>query len=103
VEEAEPLKKVSRKNARARANSAEKEEGRKSDTTIRNAATRFSDILPTTDYGLQREPFDPSKYTPGISMHDSANRDDAQEVSDYVTDIFQRLYNAEVWNKLLAL
>jgi hypothetical protein len=36
-------------------------------------------------------------------MHDSENKNDAQEVSAYVTDIFQRLYNAEVWNELLAL
>ena len=55
-----------------------------------------SDILPHTDYGLIREPFDSSKYTPGLADHDAENTGDVLEVSNYVTDIYQRLYNAEV-------
>ena len=54
------------------------------------------DILPHTDYGLIREPFDSSKYTPGLAAHDADNKGDVLEVSNYVTDIYQRLYNAEV-------
>ena len=54
------------------------------------------DILEFTDYGLVRTPFDDSKYTHGIAPYDLDTRNDVQEVPDYVTDIFQRLYDAEV-------
>ena len=55
-----------------------------------------SDILPHSDHGLVREPFDPSKYTAGIAPYDLEKCEDVLEVPAYVTDIYQRLYNAEV-------
>jgi hypothetical protein len=58
--------------------------------------TVCKDILPHTDYGLVREPFDASQYTAGIASYDTDKKGDVLEVSSYVTDIFQRLYNAEV-------
>jgi cyclin B len=54
------------------------------------------DFLQHTDYSLVREPFDGSKFTFGVAVHDEAKRHDVLEVSDYVTDIFQRLYYEEV-------
>ena len=55
-----------------------------------------SAFLTETNYGLVRTPFDSSKFTLGIAPHDEAKKDDVLEVSDYATDIFQRLYFAEV-------
>lgn len=55
-----------------------------------------SEFLTQTNYELVREPFDSSKFTLGIAPHDQANKDDVNEVSNYTTDIFQRLYYAEV-------
>jgi hypothetical protein len=54
------------------------------------------DILTNTDHGLQRHPFDASKYTAGIAEYDKEKKDDPQEVSSYVTDIFQRHFESEV-------
>ena len=55
-----------------------------------------SAFLTETNYGLVRVPFDSSKFTLGIAPHDQAQKDDVLEVSNYATDIFQRLYFAEV-------
>jgi hypothetical protein len=41
-------------------------------------------------------PYDSSKFSLGIAPHDEAKKDDVLEVSNYATDIFQRLYFAEV-------
>lgn len=54
------------------------------------------DILTDTDHGLQRHPFDDTKYTAGIADFDKENKDDPQKVTTYVTDIFQRLFESEV-------
>ena len=55
-----------------------------------------SEFLTESDYGLVREPFDGSKFTLGIAPHDEANKEEALEAPEYTTDIFQRLYHAEV-------
>ena len=47
-------------------------------------------------HGLQSEPFYSSEYTQGISAYDEMNRHKVQQVPNYVTDIYQRLYYAEV-------
>lgn len=39
---------------------------------------------------------DPNMYTPGIADYDLASRGNVLEVPEYVTDIYQRLYEAEV-------
>ena len=57
-----------------------------------------SEFLTDSSYGLvpTTTPFDSSKFTLGIAPHDQEKKDDVNEVSDYATDIFQRLYHAEV-------
>lgn len=55
-----------------------------------------TEFLTETNYGLVRVPFDSSKFTLGIAPHDQAQKNDVLEVSNYTTDIFQRLYFAEV-------
>mmetsp|Transcript_114968 Transcript_114968/g.332206 ORF Transcript_114968/g.332206 Transcript_114968/m.332206 type:complete len:514 (-) Transcript_114968:256-1797(-) len=53
------------------------------------------DLLNTGNHSLRREPFTADQYMMGIGAHDMINQDDPLHVSDYVTDIFQRLFNAE--------
>jgi hypothetical protein len=48
------------------------------------------------NHGLQQKPLYPSEYSQGISVYDEINRDNVQQVPNYVTDIYQRLYCAEV-------
>lgn len=48
------------------------------------------------NHNLVCSPLDESKYTLGISKHDIVCREDVLRVPDYATDIFHRLYNAEV-------
>lgn len=62
------------------------------DVTINPCA----DILQNGGHGLQRRRFDASKYIAGVSNYDTEHRDDVQEVTCYVTDIYQRLYDCEV-------
>jgi hypothetical protein len=93
METEEPPKKVARRCSRGRANKAQAKEENEADAVLKNFC---NDILLHTDHGLVRTPFDDSKYTPGLSPYDLDARDDVQEVSAYVTDIFQRLYDAEV-------
>jgi hypothetical protein len=94
MEMEEPPKKVAKRASRGRVSKAKEEHEvqHKADTGPKNWC---NDILLHTDHGLVRTPFDDSKYTPGLSPYDLDTRDDVQEVPDYVTDIFQRLYDAE--------
>ena len=62
---------------------------------------RCPDLLVTSedDHCLPRKiegPFDPSKFTTGIASFDKPNERKVDEVPFYVTDIFQRLFDAEV-------
>ena len=57
-----------------------------------------SDFHVDSNYTLVRAPLDSSKYTTGISKHDVDDKENLLAVSDYVTDMFQRLYHAEVGN-----
>ncbi len=54
------------------------------------------DILTSANHVLQRKPFSSKHFTPGIGIYDMDNKDDVLQVPNYVTDIFQRLFNAEV-------
>jgi hypothetical protein len=54
------------------------------------------DFLDQANHTMVRLPFDASRYVPGIADHDSPNVDDVLEAPEYVSDIFQRLYFAEV-------
>jgi hypothetical protein len=95
----EPPRKLAKRSSRGRASKAKGENKLKLEAGA-GRKNLCNDIFPHSDHGLVRglvrTPFDDSKYTPGISPYDLDTRDDVQEVSDYVTDIFQRLYDAEV-------
>jgi len=57
------------------------------------------DILEDGNHGLQRHPFDDTKFTAGIAKYDVEYKDDLKQASSYVTDIYQRLFNAEAQTK----
>lgn len=48
------------------------------------------------DFRLHRESFDGTNFTEGIAHYDAARRADPQNVTEYITDLFQHLYKAEV-------
>ena len=48
------------------------------------------------DFGLTRPSFDGLDFTYGIAHYDATDREDMLQCKDYVTDIFQHLYHAEV-------
>lgn len=48
------------------------------------------------DFRLHRESFDGKNFTDGIAHYDAARRSDPQNVTEYITDLFQHLYKAEV-------
>jgi len=54
-----------------------------------------SEYLVHPDYRLQRASYDGNNHTLGIAKHDEDDADEPLLVSDYVTDIFQHLFNAE--------
>jgi hypothetical protein len=54
------------------------------------------EFMQEVNHNLVSLPFDPCRYTEGLSVYDTPNRNDANEAPEYVTDIFQRLFYAEV-------
>ena len=57
--------------------------------------------VPETDllslpHGLAMTPFDPTKFTVGLSAYDAPYQDNVLLAPEYCSDIFQRLYNSEV-------
>lgn len=48
------------------------------------------------DFGLQRSSFKCDNFTYGIAYYDESERSDPLLCKDYVTDMFQQLYHAEV-------
>lgn len=48
------------------------------------------------DFGLQRTSFKRDNFTYGIAYYDASGRSDPLLCKDYVTDMFQQLYHAEV-------
>jgi hypothetical protein len=48
------------------------------------------------NHGLQNQNFYPTEYSQEISCYDEINQDKIEQVPNYVTDIYQRLYYAEV-------
>lgn len=81
------------KSARGRKRSTSRGSRAKAEKPPRKPCSEF---LTETNYGMVRKPFDRSKFTLGIAPHDEAKKGDVNEVADYVTDIFQQLYHAEV-------
>jgi len=65
---------------------------RKPKTVPRSLCT---DFLADSNFTLVRHSLDPSKYTAGISEFDRIYVNDTQQVSNYVADIYQRLYHNE--------
>lgn len=63
-------------------------------------ANSSTDILEEAHHNLVLAPFDDSKYTAGISVYDTPSKGKILEAPEYVTDIFQRLYNAETQHLL---
>ena len=55
-----------------------------------------SDFHVESNYTMVRPSYDSAKYNAGISKHDEENRNDPLEVADYVTDIYQHFFQAEV-------
>uniref|UniRef100_A0A7S1VC62 G2/mitotic-specific cyclin-B3 n=1 Tax=Grammatophora oceanica TaxID=210454 RepID=A0A7S1VC62_9STRA len=54
------------------------------------------DFLESTDHNLVlQRPFDAARFTHGVSAFDLQYRADPQRVSEYATDLFQRLFHAE--------
>ncbi|CAJ1953362.1 unnamed protein product [Cylindrotheca closterium] len=76
---------------KSRRNSAPRN-GSRGEPTVRRQLC--ADII-NTGHVLQRHPFDASKYVAGVSVHDNDKSDDPQEAHEYVTDIFQRLFDSE--------
>lgn len=54
------------------------------------------DFYAETEYTLGQNEFDVAKYTHGISAFDEIGKENVLEVGNYATDIYQRLFNAEV-------
>ena len=52
--------------------------------------------LPAPPHGLVITPFDPTKFTVGISAYDAPHKGNVLHAPEYSSDIFQRLYYAEV-------
>lgn len=100
-----------RKAARASSKSKPKKASRSRSRSLSRTISRFKgmakrevpkhiqpvdDILLEANHNLVRTPFDPCTYTGGLTVYDAPSRDDVLAAPDYVADIFQRLYNAEV-------
>ena len=73
----------------------------RSTADLKSTTHRCPDLLQPCDddYCLPRKlegPFDASKFTSGIATYDKVNEGKVGEVPAYVTDIFQRLFDAEV-------
>lgn len=62
-----------------------------------------TDFIAETAYSMVRKPFDNTTFTLGLSIHDEKHKDNVLMVADYVTDMFQRLYHAEVSTQFFAL
>lgn len=54
------------------------------------------EFMEETNYTLVSLPFNPCKYTEGLSVYDTPSRGNVLEAPEYVTDIFQRLFDSEV-------
>lgn len=63
---------------------------------LKSRAESFDGVVEEAHHNLVRMPFDDSKYTIGISIYDTPSKGKVLEAPEYVTDIFQRLYNCEV-------
>lgn len=98
VKKVGPVPTASRPKKRATTDSGT--DGKPSQIEPRELCT---DFLAETDYSMVRKPFDNTKYTFGLSLHDEKHKDNVLMVADYVTDMFQRLYHAEVSTLFCAL
>ncbi len=54
------------------------------------------------DFGLERSSFNGQNFTHGIAYYDASERTDPLLCKDYVTDMFQHLYQAEVSSRFVT-
>jgi Cyclin, N-terminal domain/Cyclin, C-terminal domain len=54
------------------------------------------DLSSEVHHNMVQTPFDPSKFTLGLSVHDTPSKGNILAVPEYVADIYQRLYVEEV-------
>jgi hypothetical protein len=96
-----PVAKRPRSNSAAGA-PASKKVCRRSHSVNPNRSTRSKSRgaqrkEPSSDhYNLERPDFDPTSFTTGVAHHDVQSFGKVLEAPEYVADIFQRLYHAEV-------
>ena len=96
---------VPRRSSRARSSrdgskkdSQKSKATKKSQTFVVQETPIISDpnyIVPP-EFRLQRDTFDGQNFTHGIAHYDASERDDPLLCKDYVTDMFQHMYVAEV-------
>lgn len=63
---------------------------------ILEIGTGQEDGLPQEHYNLVLTNFEPTKYTNGMSPYDVTSRGDVLQSPEYVSDIYQRLFQSEV-------
>jgi hypothetical protein len=88
-----------RSSSRRSKSKGSEDAGRKAIRPKAKSPNLCNDLLYQAGHGLVRSPMNPAKYTVGIAAHDSpkpSEERDVCEAVEYVTDIFQRLYHAEV-------
>jgi hypothetical protein len=76
--------------------SAETSKRRRTHSTSLRRSSRLTRSNQETNHSMVCSPFDSSKYTIGIAVHDIPNQGDVLQVPDYVADIYQRLFRLEV-------
>jgi hypothetical protein len=76
--------------------SAETSKRRRTSSTSLRRSSRLTRINQETNHNMVCSPFDSSKYTIGIAVHDIPNQGDVLQVPEYVADIYQRLFRLEV-------
>lgn len=68
--------------------------------TVIDVISADVDHVVPEDFGLERSSFDGHNFTHGIAHYDASERSNPLLCKDYVTDMFQQLYHAEVSSTL---
>jgi len=83
---------TSRRTTRSRSQSRAKKERREVVVDIVSAGENR--VVPQ-DFGLKRDSFNGHNFTYGIAHYDAPERSDTLQCKDYVTDMFQHIYQSE--------
>jgi hypothetical protein len=93
----QPARKVAHVPTNDRPKRVTRSHSRSKDASVKATPTLLADeFLQEANHNLVSDPFDPCKYTDGLSVYDTPNRNNVLEAPEYVTDIFHRLFHAEV-------